>query len=125
MEAVRPGGGFQDRHQAQEGQGAHGLAGPGLPDEPERFALVEGIGDVFDGVHAARIGLETNAEMLDGEQLHARPRSFGSSASRSPSPKTFSASSVEPMAAAGHRTSHQKLLIGFETQCGQGWLVVR
>jgi hypothetical protein len=56
--------------QAEDGHGGDGLAAPGLADERDRLARVDGEADAVDGAgaFAGAWGAEGDGEIIDGEQ---------------------------------------------------------
>ena len=76
----------EDPHRRERGDA---LPAARLADEAERLARPDVERDAVDRVDEAALRLEADAEVLDLEErrlAHDRPRSFGSSASRRPSP---------------------------------------
>ena len=88
------------REQPEHGEGGDRLAGPGLPDDAEHLVLPHLEGEVVDGVEDAVVGRELNREVLHGEQRRGHV-DRGSNASRSPSPRKFTARTVRRMASPG------------------------
>ena len=56
--------------ETHDGQGRDALARPGLTDDPQRAAAVEGEGDAVDGIDDAVASREANSQVLDLEQRH-------------------------------------------------------
>src|SRR5512132_663798 len=77
----------EDAHQRERG---HALAAARLADDAERFTGGDVEADAVAGMHRPATSPEPDLEVLDGEERlaagHQPPRSFGSRASRSPSP---------------------------------------
>ena len=95
---ARPG---DEAHQRQHG---HALAGAGFAHDADDLALLDGqVQPVDRAQHAARGG-ELDRQVPDLDQSHQR-FSFGSSASRSPSPIRLKASTVTRMATPGKVTT--------------------
>src|SRR4029450_5033197 len=89
-------------------QHAHALPGAGLTDDADDLAGIERNIDAVHGPERAAMGLEVDRQIADFEQCHARRPaqrfSFGSSASRKPSPSRLKASTVMRMARPGKVT---------------------
>ena len=82
-----------------------GLARPGFADHAEHLVLVHLDAEPVEGVERAVVGGELDVEVLDREQRRSpaahRGSLAGSKASRSPSPRKFTASTVRRMARPG------------------------
>ena len=101
------------RHLARPGDEAHdgehgdALAGAGFAHHAQQLAGLEGEVDAVHRPERAAMSLEFDREVADFEQGHGGQRfSFGSSASRSPSPSRLKASTVMRMARPGNVTTH-------------------
>ena len=96
--------------------GHHGLAfaGTGFADDGDRFARVHVKVDTADRLDRSIEGRKGHAQIADGKDRfsHAQ-RSFGSSASRRPSPTKFSAKSVDTRNTAGKISSQLALPMFF------------
>ena len=93
-------GAGEDSHQCE---GGHALATARLTDDSERLSGGERERDAIHRVHGSSACPESHREVLDVEQrsCHARPRSFGSSASRRPSPIRLKPMTTMTMARPG------------------------
>ena len=106
--------------QAHDGQRGHALAGAGLADDAEDFALVHRQVDPIDRAELAGSGRKLDGKVADIKQRHDSPSSsigsisyrfsLGSSASRSPSPSRLKASTVIRIARPGNVTTHHARL---------------
>ena len=94
LHAARPG------DQAHHRQHGDALAGAGFADDADDGTGVEGEVEAIDGAEHAARGGELDDQVADFEQRHQR-FSFGSSASRRPSPNRLKASTVSRMARPG------------------------
>jgi hypothetical protein len=56
------------RQEAQDRQGQHGLPGPGLPDDPDRLARLQGEADAPDGLDGPGLGGNADGQAGDLEQ---------------------------------------------------------
>ena len=95
------------RHQAHDGQRGDALAATGLADDRQRLVVRDGEADVAHRRVPAAAGAKRGDEVLDREDRGIRrrhrspPRSFGSMASRSPSPSMLSEKTTSRMARLG------------------------
>src|SRR3546814_1709422 len=92
---------------AHQRQHRNRLAGARFPDDGDEVALVDLEVHAVDGAEQAVGGLEVDREVANLEQAPER-FIFGSSASRSPSPKRVMASTEIRMARRGTVTTHQE-----------------
>ncbi len=74
------------RQQAKHRHHGLGLAGPGLAHDRQALAGLQHKVQAAHGVHLALRCLEADVQVFDFQQRLAHMRSFGSSASRRPSP---------------------------------------
>ena len=98
-------GARQDPEQRERGDA---LAAARLADDAERLARRDVERDAVDGVDRAALGPELDPQVLDRRAAAhvARPRSFGSSASRRPSPIRLKPSTEKTIATPGMIASH-------------------
>ncbi len=88
-----------------DGERRNRLAGAGLADDAERLALLQRERDAaHDPFQPAGAG-QVDAEVFDFEQHQRRARSFGSSASRRPSPSRLRPSTENATASPGNTAS--------------------
>src|SRR5690606_631004 len=96
---------WQQAHHRQHGDG---FARAGFTDNGKHLSLVDMQRDAVDRLERSAHGIEGNGEVLDVQQSHGQDLfSFGSSASRSPSPIRLMASTVTRIASPGNVTTHQ------------------
>src|SRR5690606_29810185 len=95
--------------QAHERQQRDALAGPGLADDAEHLARLDGEVEAVDGAKEAACRLELDGQIADFDQRRHQRFSFGSRASRNPSPARLKARTVIRMASPGKVTTHQAL----------------
>ena len=93
------------REDAEQREGGDALPAARLADDPQRLARGDVERDPVDGIDGAAARPELDVEVLDGEErlaggLH-RPRSLGSSASRSASPIRLKPRTTSTMARPG------------------------
>ncbi len=90
--------------EAEDGERGDGLPGPGFADDAEHLVLVDVDGEPVDGVEGAVVGGKLDVEVVDREQRRspfAHRSRVGSKASRRPSPRKLTASTVRRMARPG------------------------
>ena len=100
LHGVKTGG--QDLH---DGIGRHALAGAGFAHDAEHFARVEIERHAVDGVDLAGIGKEGGVQILHAQKMFTHIDhlfSFGSKASRRPSPSRLRLSTIRQIVSAGN-----------------------
>src|SRR3546814_7515583 len=93
--------------EAHDGKHGDGLAGAGLADNGQHLAGIDRQGDAVDGTEPAGCRFELDGQIIDLQKRHDQDLfSFGSSASRRPSPIRLMARTVMRIARPGKVTTH-------------------